>query len=163
MAIRFNAEEIFLMAEQIERNGTKFYRKVAETAPNPASRQMLLDLAAMEVEHERTFAALRTKLNQQARQTMTFDPDSEGEAYLRAFADGEVFDVKADPAAKLTGRESMNEILRTAIGMEKDSVLFYVGIRDMVPANMGKNKVELIIKQEMGHIALLSGRLASLK
>lgn len=160
MAIGFNAEEIFLMAEQIERNGTKFYRKVAETAPNPASRQMLLDLAAMEVEHERTFAALRTKLNQQERQAMTFDPDSEGAAYLRAFADGEVFDVKADPAGKLTGHESIQDVLRTAIGMEKDSVLFYIGIRDMVPANLGKDRVELIIQQEMGHITLLSKRLA---
>jgi rubrerythrin len=52
--------------------------------------------------------------------------------------------------------------LRIAIGLEKDSVVFYVAIRDAVPQSLGKEKVEGIIKEEMDHIILLSRMLSSL-
>jgi len=52
MGYDFNADEIFEMAEQIERNGASFYRKSAESIDDPAEKKLLLDLAAMEDEHE---------------------------------------------------------------------------------------------------------------
>ena len=36
------------MAEEIERNGARFYRQAAVNAPDEASKKMLLDLGAME-------------------------------------------------------------------------------------------------------------------
>ena len=35
MGIDFNADEVFEIAEQIERNGAKFYRNVAEKGLQP--------------------------------------------------------------------------------------------------------------------------------
>ena len=72
--ITFNADEIFEMAGQIERNGARFYRKAAERADGEC-REMLLRLAAKEEDHERTFAAMRAELGPQ--QPTTFDPDNE--------------------------------------------------------------------------------------
>lgn len=92
-------------------------------------------------------------------------PDPYGEAvlYLRGMADSALFDVKADPSERLTGNETLEEILRAAIGLEKDSIVFYLGIKEMVPERLGKHRIDDIIKQEMGHIAVLSKGLASLK
>ena len=85
MGYDFNADEIFEMAEQIERNGASFYRKAAESIDDPAGKKLLLDFAAMEDEHEKTFAALRKDLSEKDKAATTFDPEGEAALYLRAF------------------------------------------------------------------------------
>jgi rubrerythrin len=163
MSITFNAFEIFEMAEQIERNGVKFYRKAAKGISDKGTRRMLLDLADMEAEHEKTFAGMRKQLSDEERELRVFDPDNEIALYLQAMADGHVFDLKKDPSSQLTGAESVEDILKLAIEAEKDSIVFYLGLKDFVPARAGKDKVEAIIKEEMGHIAVLNQQLALLK
>jgi len=161
MGMPFNADEIFEMAEQIERNGAKFYRAAAKKLP--AIRQVLLDLAAMEDVHEKTFAAMRAELSTSEKEPPVFDPDGQAQAYLRVMADGHVFNIRTDPAKLLAEQKSPQDILKTAIGLEKDSIAFYVGIRDGVSHKAGKDKVEAIIKEEMSHIVILSQKLAELK
>ena len=163
MSFEFNADEIFEMAEQIERNGVKFYRRAADLITDSQARGKLLEFAEMEVMHEKTFAAMRADLSLKESVTTVFDPENQEALYLRAMADGHVFDVKADPSAKLTGEETMEEILQTAIGLEKDSIVFYLGIKEMVPANLGRDKIDDIIREERGHITDLSAQLASMK
>ena len=159
MGIRFNADEIFEMAEQIERNGAKFYRRAAGGMNDAAVQQVLLDLAAMEDQHEKVFADMRSRLSPAERQPVVFDPDDENAAYLRAMAGGHVFDVKADPSEALTGRESLTDVLWTAIGLEKDSIVFYLGLQDMVPERLGKDRLDAIIHEEMRHIVTLADQL----
>ena len=163
MSITFNAFEIFEMAEQIERNGVKFYRKAAEGISDRDVRQMLLDLADMEAEHEETFAGMRKQLSDRERELRVFDPENEAALYLQAMANGHVFDLKKDPGEQLTGTETVEDILKLAIDAEKDSIVFYLGLKDFVPAKAGKDRVEAIIKEEMGHIAVLNRRLPALK
>jgi rubrerythrin len=64
---------------------------------------------------------------------------------------------EGDPfaAATLTGRETLGDILTLAIGLEKKSVLFYLGLRDMVPPKLGGKRIEKIIEEEKSHIAAL--------
>jgi len=159
MSIEFNADEIFEMAEQMERNGAKFYRKAAESQASVRSRQLLLDLAGMEDEHEKIFASMRADLTVQETAPTIFDPDNQAALYLQAFADGHVFDVKVDPSERLTGQETMEDIIRIAIGLERDSIAFYLGIKASVPERLGRDKVEAIIKEEMSHVTLLSNQL----
>lgn len=163
MSIRFNADEIFEMAEQIERNGARFYRQAAEGFTDADSRQKLFDLAAMEDEHERVFHSMRADLSGKEGVVSGFDPNGEAALYLQAIADGKVFDVRKDPTERLTGKETMEDIYRMAIGLEKVSVVFYQGIKEMVPERLGKDRIEAIIKEEMGHITLLSKELVALK
>jgi rubrerythrin len=42
-----------------------------------------------------------------------------------------------------------------AIGIERDSIDFYVGLKEAVSHRAGKDKVEDIIKEEMRHIVIL--------
>ena len=161
MSIGFNAIEIFHIAEQIEGNGAKFYRRAAEGFEDPAGRKLLLDLADMEVEHVKIFVDMRRDFSEHGGWIEISDPYDEVVPYLRAIADGLIFDVKADPSERLTGKETPEEILKTAIQLEKDSVVFYQGIRMMVPEELGKGRIEAIINKEMKHITQLSSQLAS--
>ena len=156
-----NADEILKIAEQIERNGITFYEKAAERFQGDEERT-LLSLANMERNHERAFAGMRRELADADEGLKAFDPEGEAERYLAALADGKIFDLKADPVELLGQQESVESILELAIELEKDSVVFYVAIKDVVPEALGKEKVEKIIKEEMDHIILLSGILSSL-
>jgi len=163
MSLDFNADEIFQMAEQTERNGREFYSRGAKRMGEPRTAQLLLGLAVMEGEHEKIFASMRAGLSEQERKATVFDPDHQASAYLRAWADGHVFDVRSNPAQKLTGKEKVQDILQMAIGLEKDSVVFYVGMKDAVPERLGRSKIDGIIKEEMSHIASLSRELETLR
>ena len=163
MSITFSADEILQIAEQIERNGARFYRRASQGFTDARARNLLLDLAIMEDGHQEVFAAMRAELAQQEREPTVRDPYGEAAWYLQGMADGQLFDVKADPSERLTGKETMEDILRTAIGLEKDSIVFYLGLKEMVPEGLGKPRVDAIIKQEMDHIAVLSKELATSK
>ena len=156
-----NADEILKIAEQIERNGIVFYEKAAERFSGDEERT-LLSLAKMERNHERAFASMRRELADGDEGLEAFDPEGEAEKYLAAIADGQIFDLNADPVALLGQQDSIRGILELAIGLEKDSVVFYVAIKEAVPESLGKDKIEKIIKEEMDHIILLSGILSSL-
>jgi rubrerythrin len=156
MGLDFNADEIFEMAEQIERNGAKFYRNAAENISNEDKKKILIHLAEMEDEHEQTFRNLRSKLSQNEKIMTTFDPDNESVHYLRALADTRVF------YQKEIDTTSLKEIFKSAITAEKESIVFYLGMKDVVPAHLGKEKLDGIIKEEMSHIRLLSNELLSL-
>jgi len=160
MAQLFNADEIFEIAEQIERNGAKFYEKAAGATPDDTARDLFLELAAMEKRHEDTFANLRAELPREDW-TATVDPEGEAALYLRAVADGHIFDLKRNPADSLKGNATPAEVLRMAIDIEKDSVAFYVAMQGMVPAELGEDKISKIIIEEIGHVRLLSSELAS--
>jgi rubrerythrin len=162
MSFEFNAEEILEMAEQIERNGARFYRKAAELIKDAAVSKLLQDLAAWEDGHERVFATVREDLAHQERESRVFDPEHETSMYLRAMADGHVFDARVDPADTLTGKESAADILRMAIGQEKDSIVFYTGLKEIISQTAGRERIEEIIKEEMGHIGFLNREIAAL-
>ncbi|MGA9536076.1 MAG: ferritin family protein [Desulfobacterales bacterium] len=157
MRYDFNADEVFEMAEQMERNGEKFYKSAAATIDDEAHKKLLLELAAMEVDHEKTFKAMRSDLKAAEKSATVFDPEGEAALYLRALVDTRVFfEKKVDVS-------SMEKILKAAIEAEKDSIVFYLGMKNAVPEKFGQDRIEGIIKEEMGHIRLLSRELAQLK
>ena len=166
MAEQFNADEVFEIAEQIERNGAKFYRRSAQVAGDPGARDLLVELADMEDRHERVFAAMREDLRRENPEWLSkfsgVDGESQAALYLRAVAEGLVFDLKGDPAADVSEHTSLPSILETAIGLEKDSVVFYLGIKEAMPPDLGQEKLDDIIREEMGHIASLTQQLAAL-
>ena len=157
MAYDFSADEIFEMAEQLEINGAKFYRSTAENTDDPENKNFLLELAKMEDQHEKTFKAMRSELSAKEKEATVFDPQGEGALYLRALADTRVF------FEKKIDLTSMGEILKSAIEAEKDSIVFYLGMKEAVPQNLGKGRIDNIIKEEMGHIRLLSKKLVAMK
>ena len=160
MGMPFNADEVFEMAEQIERNGARFYRAAAEKFPELS--QLLLELAAMEDDHEKTFADMRAELSGTEAEPPVFDPDGQAQLYLKAMADEHIFNIKADPSEQLADIEKPEDLLKIAIGIERDSITFYVGLKESVSRRAGKDQVEAIIKEEVGHIVTLRKKMDTL-
>jgi rubrerythrin len=157
MIYDFTADDVFEMAEQLEKNGAQFYRQAAQNTDNPEYKKLLVGLSEMEVEHEKTFITLRSELSGIEKTSTVFDPQNESVLYLRALADTKVF------FEKEIDFSSMKSVLKAAIHAEKDSIVFYLGMKEMVPEKYGKDKLDMIIKEEMGHIRLLSKELVVLK
>jgi rubrerythrin len=157
MMYDFNADDIFEIAEQLERNGAAFYRQAAQAVADASAKEFLLQLAGMEDDHQKTFAGMRAQLGADEKKATVFDPEADAVAYLRALADTRVF------FEKEIDTTSMAAILKDAITAEKDSIVFYLGMRDMVPQGKGRNRLDDVIKEEMGHIRLLSKKLVEAK
>ncbi|MHC4462240.1 MAG: ferritin-like domain-containing protein [Planctomycetota bacterium] len=163
MGITFNADEIFEMAEEIERNGAKYYREAAEKSSDKKTKQMLLGMAAMEDEHLKTFVEMRKELSGREKEPMIFDPDNQAAMYLQVMADARGMEGRIGPTTKLTGNETIKEILDIAINSEKDSVVFYLNLKGLVPVKAGRDKVEEIIIEELSHITTLLRKLKALQ
>ena len=163
MAYDFNIDQILEMAEQIERNGVTFYRKTAETIDDQSIKDLLNELAGMEVDHEKIFHAMRDDLTAKEKESNIFDPEEEAVLYLRALADLRVFDQEAESAFKIpegiAEKEKIEKIFREAVNREKESIVFYTGMKELVGEKQGRDKIDLIIKEEMKHIRLLTNRL----
>ncbi len=157
MGYDFSADEVFQMAIQMEKNGAAFYRKAADAADDADNKKFLLELADMEVDHEKTFTELRQQLTEQEKASTVFDPAGEAAMYLKALVDTRVFFEKDIDVT------SMRDILMSAIEAEKDSIVFYLGMKDAVPDDLGKSRLDDIIKEEMGHVRLLSRKLVQFK
>ena len=149
----FSAEEIYEIALQIERNGIDFYAHAARVAPDESLRTLLMDLVAMEEDHVTTFTDMRSAASGEMA-----TGDEEMLSYIRAMADGHIFDVGIDPKQILTGEETAEEILSIAIGLEKESVVYYAALQEVVSDETTRRQVHEILLEEMGHIALLSGK-----
>ncbi len=163
MSLKFSAGEVLAMAQDIERNGARFYRKAATFYRDESAKELLLSLAAMEDDHLATFTDMRESLTAREQESPVFDPYEEAELYLRAMASTHVFDTRKDPSETLTGEEALEEILKTAIRLEKDSIIFYLGLKSAMAPHLGKERLDGIIEEEFRHITLLSDRLGEIR
>ncbi len=163
MALTFNSDEVLEMAIRIERNGAAFYWKAAGMQSDAENKKFLEGLAAMEDQHQKTFAEMRKTLTEADKGGKVFDPYNEVSQYLASMADTLGGEGRPSVADALTGNETLEDILRTALGLEKDAILFYLGLKDMVPPKYGREKIEEIIREEKQHVAKLAGLLGKVK
>ncbi|HOZ45522.1 MAG TPA: ferritin family protein [Candidatus Hydrogenedentes bacterium] len=159
MAYEFDPHEIYEMAIRIEMNGAAFYCAAAGQFPDPETRAVLVELAKMEEAHQRTFERMRANLPEDAAGADGGAMDDEVARYLHAFVAGAVFDVTDDPAEFLRADVSIGEVLIEAIRRERDSILFYLGIRQMRSSKAVGDQIDAIIREEMGHITQLNDQL----
>ena len=161
MAITFNADEILKMAERAEANGAAFYRRAAELRPSGETEiaTRFCQLAEMEDGHQKLFAAMRKDLPDRMREETAADPYMEAKLFLNTMADRHGGEGSPSVVDSLTGEESIEQILQTAIGLEETSIMFYIGLKDMVPTKLGKDHIDEIIGEEKGHIAVLAEEL----
>lgn len=157
MSHEFNIDTVLEIAEMIEKNGAEFYQNNAHRMRDPLCKTLLLDLAQMEREHQALYASLRVRVRDDQSLVAAFGPHDQRYWYLKALADARVFfDLKGDP-------KTMTEILKRGITAEKESIIFYLGIKDLMVSEQGKEDVNKIIREEMSHLILLSKQLITLK
>ena len=159
----YNADEVLAMAQRIEHNGARYYSKAAMMVQEPKLRELLNELSRWEVAHEELFGQMREEFQKKKLEEPLYDPDDEAAQYLQAIADGHVFDLRSDPLEQITQKQSPTDLLKYALKMEKDSVIFYIGLKSLVQTKEGKDKVQDVVAEEMKHIAFLSREISALK
>jgi rubrerythrin len=152
----YNANDVFEIAKRIERNGAAFYRAAGEVMADAESRDLMANLAEMEVQHEAVFASMQQGLSGTETEETLYDPHDEAYAFLKGMADKYVFNPNEEPGRAVGQGAGPLDILQEALLRESDSVVFYEAIKIMVPEKYGRGRVDEIIGQEMGHIMLLN-------
>ena len=163
MSIKFNADEVFTMAATIGKKCAGFYKTAAENATDPKSKAMLQRLAKQEFEHEKKFAQMRERLSDEHRASTAYDPDNEEAPYLHQMVEENISEWQHDPCVALDGSESTDMVLHKAIELEKDAVLFFLTMKEMVPHKQGKDEIDEIISEDLRHISRLKKGLKSRK
>ena len=153
MPTQYAIDEVFEMAIQLERNGETFYTEAAKHARQPQARKLLLEFADWERNHEKLFEQLRDDLPETERAGYS-DEGGQAAAYLQAHVAGEVFKLHDRAMQELTGQATLALIIDMAIAMEKEAILFFVGLRELVAA--GREKIDEIIAEERRHIQVLT-------
>jgi len=159
VTIKFNAKEVFEIAEDIEANGVIFYKTAATMHPKYA--ELLNRFAEMEEEHRATFASMKQSIVGMDDEILN-DPNADSSVYLESIADTHGGEGTPGMATQLTGDESVEEIMDMAVHAEKKSILFYVGLKDMVPESLGRKHVDRIIAEEKQHVITLLNEKAKL-
>ncbi len=150
-----SAEDVFTMAIRIEENGSTFYSLASQISKNPLARDLFRDLAAMEQGHVKAFKTLRRELAN-SLSPLVWDPEGLAESYLQATADTHIFTVEA-ANKRLEKDMTAKQVLEMAIQFEKDSVSFFLGMKEILPDPNGKTEIDKLIKAEMDHVRMLSG------
>ena len=157
MAARFNADEVFEMAKQIERNGGRFYRRAVELATEAPAKALFERLAEMEADHERTFDVLqRAVVRRGASAAEVFvDPDGQGLQYIQGLADDHVFGKGIDPTDLIAGIPTTVDLINMARRFERDSITFFEEIKKSVPEDLGRDSIDALIEEERQHLAMM--------
>jgi len=156
MQVSFSADDALSIAVKIEENGSKFYQVASDKVSVGECTDLLLQLAHWELTHVEKFAGMKSDLTDDERKATAHDPDNQAGLFLQALADRNVFEMGEDPLASLGESPTMEAILNEAIAREKESIVFYVGLRELVPERLGRDKIDAIIKEEMSHISMLN-------
>ena len=163
MDITLTSDDVFEIAERIERNGGRFYIEAAELHALSALARVFRRLAEMEIEHEQTFARLRLRFAEGEGSALPLPPDSETTRYLMSLTKDKFFARDADPTAFLTDTVTPRDVLLTAIGMENETIRFYEGLRAVVAAVTETTALDRIIEEEHSHVGTLAAQLAGLE
>ena len=144
--------ELIDIAVGIERSGAAFYEYLVNAARDLRAQVMYKYLADTEKDHLRTFQALRADVGDYGYPTPSSD---EYAAYLDALVKSAVF--TNDKAARTLAAKasSDSEAIEIAIRAEKDSILFYTAIKDLVRLpDIGV--LDKIVDEERSHLTQLS-------
>jgi len=162
MGIVFNAEEIYQIGVEIEKNGETFYTIAASTMAGTDLKKLFDELSAWERGHVTLFEGLIKGLPKDAASSEQFDPDRQKSMYLKAIADGHVFIMNKDIQGLVSTCRDAVSILRLALNFEKDSVALYTSMKAVVPPRLGQAAIERLINEEIQHVAMLQQKIAAL-
>ena len=152
MSITFSVSELINIAIGNERRGLAFYDILTNSADSAEARSIFRYLVDMEREHIQTFQNMLTEAD---KYEITEACTEEYAAYLQALVDTAVFSEELINSEMATEAESDIKALELAIGAEKDAILFYYTMKEIMPQR-AQPTVDKIIAEEKSHLRQLS-------
>ncbi|MDY6855876.1 MAG: ferritin family protein [Thermodesulfobacteriota bacterium] len=149
--IYFSGSEIIEAAIQIEKNGYTFYRSLAESMDQKDIKDLFFHLATEEEKHIKNFEALCDSFK-------GYKPNNSDEeeyyAYIKSLSDRNVFTKKEGIDEIVKNVKGKEDALSMAMGFEKDSIIFFIEIRDLVKKS-DRIAIDALIHQEREHLRKL--------
>ncbi|MFC2001880.1 ferritin family protein [Chloroflexota bacterium] len=153
MSISFSASELINIAIEIERRGIAFYDVMFRSTDNGTARDVFQHLADMERGHIQIFQGMLSEVDKyQPSPNLTQEDDD----YLQSLVDSAVFTDDMVTSEVATQADSDLKALELAISAERDSIIFYYEMRDLIPQRAQATVTE-IIAEEKSHLRQLSG------
>jgi len=154
MSRELTGVEVLEIAEKMEQNAVRFYRRAAGIYKDPRISKLFSDLAQWEKRHGEVLAEMKKRLSQQAWGLGQYGAERSSsprpQTPIPVFSDG------TDPVKALTGRETKAELLRKAIEKEKESIEYYASLKDCVPDKEDAQAVKEILDEEQRHVRILT-------
>lgn len=147
----FAASEIVELGIQIETNGRDFYNTLVKQSKNKKAEDIFKYLAGEEEKHIAAFQKILDNTEKYEPPKIYAD---EYLAYMNALADECIFTQENQGALIAKEIKSDIQAVTTGIKFEKDSIIFYEGIKKAVPEYDHKIIGELIL-QEQNHLRQL--------
>jgi rubrerythrin len=144
----FSVREVIEQAIQTEKTGNEFYTAMAKKFhENNELKKLFETLAAQEIKHEQVFTALKNKIKDEAPEGW-----DEVALYLKAIVDSEFFLGKDKSLSAIHNVNTSADAIKFALGFERETLLYYYGLRDMIQE---KKVIDEVIKEEKSHIVWL--------
>jgi len=156
MATFFHANEIAKAAVEIERKGFDFYKRVASRAQTDKTREVFEYLAEEEKKHEAIFSSLMERLGK--IELPAWSTNDEYAQYLDALITSHSLFTGGLAEKYMADTDDEDTAIRMAMGFEKDTILFFMEMRELVP-DSEKKAVESCIDEERLHLRRLRAML----
>jgi len=148
----FAGSEIVEIGVQIEVNGRDFYNTLVNKSKKNEAKDIFRYLAGEEEKHIATFQKLLDSVNKYEPQEAY---PQEYFTYMNTLASEHVFTQK-DKGAEIAKKiKSDEEALDMGIVFEKDSIVFYGGMKKVVP-EYDHNLLDGLIEEEKKHLRALN-------
>ncbi len=148
----FAGSEIVELGIEIERNGRDFYNTLAKKSKNQKAADIFKYLSDEEEKHIKVFQDILNKTEKYEPSGLDADDYF---AYMNALASEYVFTQKDKGEEIAKTIKNDKEAVNMGIGFEKDSIIFYEGMKKAVP-EYGLKIINELIMQEQSHLKKLS-------
>lgn len=152
MVTLFKANDAALAAVEIETRGEKFYLQLAEKADDSNTRKLFEFLAGEETKHRAHFQALYDRLGDVSLPAGS--NVAEFSTYMNALIDTHTLFRETDSALMEDVKSRKDAILKAMV-FEKESILFFMEMREMVPERE-KKFIDECIDEERAHLRQLN-------
>ncbi len=157
MATFFHANEVAKAAVEIERKGYDFYKKVASQAQNAETKEVFEYLAGEEQKHEAIFSSLLERLGKV--DLPAWATEAEYGQYLESLIMSHSLFSGGLAEKYMSEAGDEDTAIRMAMGFEKDTILFFKEMKELVPESE-KKAVQQCIDEERLHLRRLGAMLA---
>ncbi|QGY40380.1 rubrerythrin [Pseudodesulfovibrio cashew] len=158
MANFFHANEIAKVAVEIEKKGRAFYTRAADAAKTDEIKDLFRYLAEEETKHEAIFAALLDRLGKV--EMPAWSNEEEYSTYLNALIESHALFSGGLAEKYMADAEDEDTALRMAMSFEKDTLLFFIEMKELVPESE-KQFVMQCADEERTHLRQLKEMLKS--
>jgi len=147
----FYLSEILDFALEKEQQSADLYQKLADQAGNADDKALFEKLVRDELNHKAYYAEILASVKEEQSPKVPQEGE-EYTAYMRQLIeDSRTTKVLPDDISSMP----LNEVLDYAIARERDSMTFYLGLKQFVPES-AKAHIDVIIAEESRHAAVIA-------